>query len=96
MKNYELKHLFLVSRKDISKLKALFAYIQSEMKAWRYSEYGGIEVLKLESNVPVPELKDDQVLIKVVAAALNPIDIKKMNGSFKAATSPLPVTLHYP
>lgn len=40
----------------------------------------------------MPELKDDQVLIKVAAAALNPIDLKKMNGSFKAPSSPLPVS----
>ncbi|KAG8383171.1 hypothetical protein BUALT_Bualt05G0156900 [Buddleja alternifolia] len=60
------------------------------MKAWRYSEYGGVEVLKLESNVEVPEIKDDQVLIKVVAAALNPIDYKRRLGLFKATDAPLP------
>ncbi|KAL0408609.1 UNVERIFIED_CONTAM: 2-methylene-furan-3-one reductase [Sesamum radiatum] len=32
------------------------------MKAWIYSEYGGVEVLKLESNVVVPEVKDDQIV----------------------------------
>lgn len=62
------------------------------MKAWTYSEYGGVEVLKLESNVEVPELKDDQVLIKVVAAALNPIDFRRRLGVLKAVDSPLPVT----
>ncbi|KAL7110302.1 hypothetical protein ACP275_05G016400 [Erythranthe tilingii] len=36
------------------------------MKAWRYSEYGGVEVLKLESDVPLPKPADDQVLIKIV------------------------------
>ncbi|KAG8383172.1 hypothetical protein BUALT_Bualt05G0157000 [Buddleja alternifolia] len=60
------------------------------MKAWRYSEYGGVEVLKLESDVEVPEIKDDQVLIKVVAAALNPIDYKRRLGLFKATDAPLP------
>lgn len=61
------------------------------MKAWSYSEYGGVDVLKLESDVPVPEPKDDQVLIKVVAAALNPIDYKRRLGWFKQIDSPLPV-----
>ncbi|KAI3452740.1 hypothetical protein Pfo_009403 [Paulownia fortunei] len=65
------------------------------MKAWTYSEYGGVEVLKLESNVEVPELKDDQVLIKVVAAALNPIDFKRRLGLFKAIDSSLPVVPGY-
>lgn len=61
------------------------------MKAWIYREYGGVEVLKLESDVAVPEINDDQVLIKVVAAALNPVDLKRRLGLFKATDSPLPI-----
>ncbi|MCI41037.1 quinone oxidoreductase-like protein chloroplastic-like, partial [Trifolium medium] len=34
--------------------------------------------------------KEDQVLIKVVAAALNPVDIKRASGYFKDIDSPLP------
>ncbi|GER32239.1 hypothetical protein STAS_08301 [Striga asiatica] len=69
--------------------------IPSEMKAWTYSEYGGVEVLKLESNVTVPEIKEDQVLVKVKAAALNPIDFKRRFGKFKATDSPLPTVPGY-
>lgn len=67
------------------------ASIPSEMKAWVYSEYGGVDVLKLESNIAVPVVNDDQVLIKVVAAGLNPVDAKRRQGKFKATDSPLPV-----
>lgn len=67
------------------------SYVPSQMKAWSYSEYGGVDVLKLEDNVAVPEIKEDQVLIKVVAAALNPVDSKRRAGKFKATDSPLPV-----
>ncbi|KAL3819222.1 hypothetical protein ACJIZ3_005127 [Penstemon smallii] len=69
--------------------------IPSVMKAWTYSDYGGVEVLKLESNVEVPEVKEDQVLIKVVAAALNPIDFKRRFGKFKASDSPPPTVPGY-
>jgi hypothetical protein len=72
---------------DASKLSP----IPSEMKAWVYGEYGGVDVLKLDSKVSVPEVKEDQVLIKVVAAALNPVDFKRRQGKFKATDSPLPV-----
>ncbi|KAG7592763.1 Polyketide synthase enoylreductase domain [Arabidopsis thaliana x Arabidopsis arenosa] len=71
------------------------ASIPKEMKAWVYSDYGGVDVLKLESNIAVPEVKEDQVLIKVVAAALNPVDAKRRQGKFKATDSPLPTVPGY-
>ncbi|KAD3336529.1 hypothetical protein E3N88_32048 [Mikania micrantha] len=42
------------------------------------------------SDVAVPEINDDQVLVKVVAAALNPVGYKRRLGYFKATDSPLP------
>ncbi|XP_073304459.1 2-methylene-furan-3-one reductase-like [Primulina huaijiensis] len=69
--------------------------IPSEMKAWTYSEYGGVDVLKFESNVAVPEVKEHQVLIKVAAAALNPVDFKRRLGKFQATDSPLPTVPGY-
>lgn len=69
--------------------------VPSLMKAWTYSEYGGTDVLKLDANVAVPEVKEDQVLIKVAAAALNPVDSKRRAGKFKATDSPLPTVPGY-
>ena len=43
------------------------------MKAIRIHEYGGRDVLKYE-ECPVPQILADEVLIKVIASAINPID----------------------
>ncbi|CAA2986929.1 2-methylene-furan-3-one reductase-like [Olea europaea subsp. europaea] len=69
--------------------------IPSKMKAWVYNEYGGVEVLKFEADFPVPEVKDDQVLVKVAAASLNPVDYKRRLGNFKAIDSKPPTVPGY-
>jgi NADPH:quinone reductase-like Zn-dependent oxidoreductase len=50
------------------------------MKAIMYHEYGGPEVLRLEDTTK-PEPKDDQVLVHVRAAALNPYDMHFLHGT---------------
>ncbi|KAJ8622973.1 hypothetical protein MRB53_031502 [Persea americana] len=74
---------------------AISSSIPSAMKGWVYGDYGSVEVLKLEENVSVPEVKEDQVLVKVAAAALNPVDFKRRQGKFKATDSPLPTVPGY-
>ncbi|CAB4305584.1 unnamed protein product [Prunus armeniaca] len=75
---------------------ALSDSIPSVNKAWVYSEYGqSADVLKFDPNVAVPEIKEDQVLIKVFAASLNPIDFKRMLGYFKEIDSPPPTVPGY-
>ena len=70
-------------------------FLPCKMKAWTYGEYGkSSDVLKLDSDVAVPEPNDDQVLVKVVAAGINPVDYKRMLGYFKATDSPLPVSIY--
>ena len=49
------------------------------MKAVTYTEFGPPEVLQL-SEVPKPVPKDDEVLIGVRAAAINPLDWRFMRG----------------
>ncbi len=44
------------------------------MKAIRFYEFGGPEVLKFE-DIPDPQLRKDQVLVKVKACALNHLDL---------------------
>jgi len=56
------------------------------MKAIRFHTYGGPEVLRLE-EVSVPEIKPDEVLIRVHAAGVNFIDVYQRTGLYK---TPLP------
>jgi NADPH:quinone reductase-like Zn-dependent oxidoreductase len=51
------------------------------MKAIVIHEYGGPGVLKYE-DIPRPEPKDDQLLIRVIAAGVNPVDGMIRSGTF--------------
>jgi NADPH:quinone reductase len=62
------------------------------MKAIRIHEFGQSEdVLKYE-DVPVPEPKGGEVLIKVEAASLNRADLGLRKGTYRIAADALPVT----
>lgn len=50
------------------------------MKAVVLHEYGGPEKLKLEDNVPDPQIGGNTVLIAAAAASVNPIDWKVRSG----------------
>ena len=61
------------------------------MKAIVAHEYGGPEVLKYE-DAPRPEPKENEILVRVIAAGVNPVDGMIRSGMFakdKKRTSPL-------
>lgn len=51
------------------------------MKAVRVHSFGGIEVLQYE-DAPRPKPKEDEILIRVIAAGVNPVDAKIRSGMF--------------
>ena len=51
------------------------------MKAIVIHQYGGPEVLKYE-NAPRPEPKEDEILIRVMAASVNPVDVAIRSGKY--------------
>ena len=53
----------------------------AKMKAVCIHSFGGPEVLKVE-DVEVPQPKDDEILIKVHAASVNPVDYKIRSGQY--------------
>ncbi|TKW10007.1 hypothetical protein SEVIR_6G102100v4 [Setaria viridis] len=69
--------------------------VPGTMKAWAYDTYGDASVLKIDEAAAVPAVGEDQVLVKVVAAALNPVDAKRRAGKFQATDSPLPTVPGY-
>ena len=52
------------------------------MKAVIYRQYGGIEVLEIET-MEKPKINDNQLLIRVHASSVNPIDWKVRRGDIK-------------
>ncbi|XP_036206191.1 quinone oxidoreductase isoform X2 [Myotis myotis] len=64
---------------------------QKLMRAIRVFEFGGPDVLKFQSDVAVPITKDHQVLIKVHACGVNPVDTYIRSGTY-SRKPPLPYT----
>lgn len=65
---------------------------ETTMQAIRFHDYGGPEVLVLE-EAPRPQPQAGQVLVRVLAAGVNPADWKMRAGLFKAyGPMPLPST----
>src|SRR5260370_13734737 len=69
--------------------------VPKTMKAVVAHGYGGPEVLKLE-EVPVPEPKENEILVRVIASGVNPADPLILNGKFaKEFGTHLPLILGY-
>lgn len=51
------------------------------MKAWQITRFGGPDVLAL-NEIDMPPLTDDQVLVRLVATSINPVDYKTREGKF--------------
>jgi 2-desacetyl-2-hydroxyethyl bacteriochlorophyllide A dehydrogenase len=65
------------------------------MKAVVAHEYGGPEKLKLE-EIPIPEPKENEILVRVIASGVNPADPLILNGKFaKEFGTHLPLILGY-
>jgi NADPH:quinone reductase-like Zn-dependent oxidoreductase len=68
--------------------------LPSMMRAVQFSKYGEASELKLVT-IPRPSPRDNEVLVRVHAAGINPVDWKVRNGEAAALVSKLPATLGY-
>lgn len=57
------------------------------MKALRFDRFGDLSVLKVQ-DVPTPEARKDEVLVRVYAASINPSDAKNIQGRMEGTTLP--------
>jgi len=55
------------------------------MRSVIFNKYGGPDVLEL-TDIDIPELPEDKILIKVFASSVNPIDYKIRKGDMKIFT----------
>jgi NADPH:quinone reductase-like Zn-dependent oxidoreductase len=63
------------------------------MHAMRIHEFGGPETLK-DDVLPLPQPRDDEVLVRIEAASVNPVDGKTRQGKFPPVQEDaLPLTL---
>jgi NADPH:quinone reductase-like Zn-dependent oxidoreductase len=53
------------------------------MQAVRIHSFGEANVLKIE-DIPVPEPKDNEIVVRVMAASVNPVDYKIRSGKYPA------------
>ena len=81
---------------SVSVVASVFAQpVPKTMKAVIAHEYGGPEVLKLE-EIPVPEPKENEILVRVVASGVNPADPLILGGKYaKEFGTHLPLILGY-
>ncbi|MBL0921205.1 MAG: NADP-dependent oxidoreductase [Phycisphaerales bacterium] len=64
------------------------------MKAVRIHEHGDVSVLRYE-DAPIPELGPADLLVRVHAAGVNPVDWKFRTGAFRMPGAAFPATLGF-
>jgi NADPH:quinone reductase len=73
----------------LSRVVYSFAFIEAIMKAIQIKQTGGPEVMEM-ADLPVPQPKPNEAVVKITAAGVNFIDVYNREGRYKV---PLPFVL---
>jgi len=57
------------------------------MKALRFNRFGDLSVLRIQ-ELPTPQIGNDEVLVRIHAASINPSDVKNVQGHIEGTTLP--------
>jgi len=57
------------------------------MKALRFNRFGDLSVLRIQ-ELPTPQIGNDEVLLRIHAASINPSDVKNVQGHMEGTTLP--------
>lgn len=66
----------------LSHLRALHTGLKRTMKAVRVHEFGGPEVLRYETDVPIPRPGTSEILVNVKAVGINPVETYIRSGVY--------------
>jgi NADPH:quinone reductase-like Zn-dependent oxidoreductase len=92
MRSIKVAGLIAVLVCSVTALEAAPNSENAKMRAIAIRAYGGPDVMKLE-NVARPEPADDEVLIRVVAASINPVDVAIRKGYLAKLVGNFPIIL---
>ena len=68
---------------------AMAGRIPSTMRAAVVRAFGGPEVVRVAKDVPVPRLAPDEILVRVAAASVSPLDARVRAGYARALYAPM-------
>jgi NADPH:quinone reductase-like Zn-dependent oxidoreductase len=92
MRSLKIAGLVVVLVCMVTALEGVPASENAKMRAIVIRAYGGPEVMKLE-EVARPEPAEDEVLIRVVAASINPVDVAIRKGYWAKLVGGFPLIL---
>ncbi|XP_064472963.1 reticulon-4-interacting protein 1 homolog, mitochondrial-like [Ornithodoros turicata] len=91
-----LSRLFLSVRREAFQKRNIHRALPATMKAWRTHKFGDLQELVLEETT-LPQLRSpNDVLVKVYATSVNPLDVAMMDGYGRKVIDVLRSIQHFP